>query len=43
MTRTTHAELRPESSETPLEAGKIKLADPFVKSTRYRSYIPFWA
>ncbi|WP_404309420.1 ATP-binding protein [Neorhodopirellula lusitana] len=26
-----------------VEAGKVKLTDPSVKSTRYRSYIPFWA
>lgn len=25
-----------------LETGKIKLADPAVSSTRYRSYVPFW-
>jgi ATP-dependent DNA helicase RecG len=25
------------------EAGKIKLADPTATSTRYRSYVPFWA
>lgn len=26
-----------------IEAGKIKLADPAQVSTRYRSYVPFWA
>ena len=26
-----------------VEAGKVQLADPTVKSTRYRSYVPFWA
>lgn len=26
-----------------LEAGKIKVADPAQTSTRYRSYLPFWA
>lgn len=26
-----------------LDAGKIKVADPAQTSTRYRSYIPFWA
>ena len=26
-----------------VEAGKIKLADPTQTSTRYRSYVPFWA
>jgi ATP-dependent DNA helicase RecG len=26
-----------------IEAGKIKLADPAQTSTRYRSYVPFWA
>lgn len=26
-----------------LESGKIKLADPSQTSTRYRSYLPFWA
>lgn len=26
-----------------VEAGKIKLADPHQSSTRYRSYLPFWA
>jgi len=26
-----------------IEAGKIKLADPSQTSTRYRSYVPFWA
>jgi ATP-dependent DNA helicase RecG len=26
-----------------VEAGKIKLADPSQTSTRYRSYVPFWA
>lgn len=26
-----------------LDAGKIKLADPSQTSTRYRSYVPFWA
>jgi ATP-dependent DNA helicase RecG len=26
-----------------VEAGKIKLADPAQASTRYRSYVPFWA
>jgi ATP-dependent DNA helicase RecG len=26
-----------------IEAGKIQLADPSATSTRYRSYIPFWA
>lgn len=26
-----------------LEAEKIKLADPTQTSTRYRSYVPFWA
>ena len=25
------------------EAGKIRLADPEQTSTRYRSYVPFWA
>lgn len=28
---------------TTVEAGKIKLADPTQTSTRYRSYIPYWA
>ncbi len=26
-----------------VDAGKIKLADPTQTSTRYRSYVPFWA
>lgn len=26
-----------------MEAGFIKISDPTVKSTRYRSYVPFWA
>ena len=26
-----------------LDAGKIKEADPAQTSTRYRSYLPFWA
>jgi len=26
-----------------LDAGKIKIADPTQNSTRYRSYLPFWA
>jgi ATP-dependent DNA helicase RecG len=26
-----------------MDAGKVKLADPAQTSTRYRSYIPFWA
>jgi ATP-dependent DNA helicase RecG len=26
-----------------LDAGKVKVADPTVGSTRYRSYVPFWA
>jgi hypothetical protein len=26
-----------------MDAGKIKLADPTLTSTRYRSYVPFWA
>jgi len=26
-----------------VDAGKIKLADPKQTSTRYRSYVPFWA
>jgi ATP-dependent DNA helicase RecG len=26
-----------------MDAGKIKLADPAQTSTRYRSYVPFWA
>jgi ATP-dependent DNA helicase RecG len=26
-----------------VEAGKIKLAEPAQASTRYRSYVPFWA
>jgi len=26
-----------------METGKIKLADPAQTSTRYRSYVPFWA
>lgn len=26
-----------------MEAGKVKLADPTQTSTRYRSYVPFWA
>ncbi|MFA6291400.1 MAG: ATP-binding protein [Victivallales bacterium] len=26
-----------------IEAGKIKVADPIQTSTRYRSYVPFWA
>lgn len=26
-----------------IEAGKVKLADPGQTSTRYRSYVPFWA
>lgn len=26
-----------------MDAGKIKLADPNQTSTRYRSYVPFWA
>lgn len=28
---------------TAVEANKIKLADPSQTSTRYRSYVPFWA
>jgi ATP-dependent DNA helicase RecG len=28
---------------TTVDAGKIKLADPTQTSTRYRSYVPFWA
>jgi ATP-dependent DNA helicase RecG len=26
-----------------MDAGKVKLADPSQSSTRYRSYVPFWA
>jgi ATP-dependent DNA helicase RecG len=32
-----------QSIATTVNAGKIKLADPEQTSTRYRSYIPFWA
>lgn len=28
---------------TTVDAEKIKLADPNQTSTRYRSYLPFWA
>ena len=29
--------------EIPVEADKIKLADPEQTSLRYRNYVPFWA
>jgi len=32
-----------QSIASTVDAGKIKLADPDQTSTRYRSYIPFWA
>ena len=28
---------------TTFDSGKIKVADPSQTSTRYRSYVPFWA
>jgi ATP-dependent DNA helicase RecG len=28
---------------TAIDAGKFRLADPSQTSTRYRSYIPYWA
>ena len=35
--------LASQTIASTLEAGKIKVADPAQTSTRYRSYLPFWA